>query len=122
MADRPLFIKELVRQVHNELYESQEERELQGQDALFEVEKLTIEANFIVTDSETESGGIDFKLLKYNAGGSSKNERVHKVILELVTPSKPSSNVPRSDDKSSGGGTGGGFLTPRKGLNPAPIR
>jgi hypothetical protein len=122
MADKPLFIKELIRQVHNELAESQEERELEGQDALFEVEKLTIEANFIATDSETESGGIDFKLLKYNAGGSSKNERVHKVTLELTTPTKPVKKKVKPQTKSTGGGSGGGFGSPVKGMNPAPIR
>ncbi|ENO2185825.1 trypco2 family protein [Vibrio alginolyticus] len=117
MNEKSLFIGELIRKVHDELRESQERRELEGHEALFEIDTLTIEANFIVTEHESEGGGFDFKILKYNANASNKNETIHKIVLQL----KANQN-PFEDDEYDGGGSYSVGGPARKGINPSPYR
>ena len=115
MSEKSLFIKDLVRQVHKELLESQQEREAKGDSALFKVEKLTIEANFIVTDDQQTSAGIGFHLLKADAKVNYKTEQVHKVTLKLGLENTCTTEKQSPSSTKSGGGSG----LPR-GANPAP--
>jgi hypothetical protein len=88
-ASRSLFIKDLIRRVHQELLESQKEREECGEVAIFEVEKMTIEVNFVVTDSKEAKGGLDFKIITIGGldlGGKAEyqQQQVHKIVLSLT--------------------------------------
>lgn len=82
-SDKPLFIGELIRQVQNELVESQSQREAEGKSAIFEVESLTIEVNFVVSASSTGKGGFDLKILTLGGEKMYKDEQVHKITLTL---------------------------------------
>jgi hypothetical protein len=109
-----LFIGELIRRVHKELVDSQMQREAEGLDNLFEVEKLTIEANFVVTQSSEGKGHFDFKVLTFGGVGvdgnnSYKKEQVHKITLVLKTMS---STISESGDVI--------VIPPTKGLRPSP--
>jgi hypothetical protein len=88
MADRKapgsLFIKDLIRRVDSELRESQAEREASGQAAIFAVEKLTLEVNFVVTESAQGKGGLDFKIITIGGEKGYEQQQVHKVTLQLA--------------------------------------
>jgi hypothetical protein len=90
LAQSSLSLKELLRYVKQELVESQREREASGEAALFEVEGLILEVNFIVIKSKAARGGIDFKVLTLggiNVGGGKdyQEHQVHKITLTLKT-------------------------------------
>jgi hypothetical protein len=92
-----LFIKELIRKVHQELIDSQNERESNGMDPLFYVKDLTIEANFIVETEVNGGGGIRFGIVSINGGAKYNSHQVHKITLTLST----------SDSRLAGGNDGG---------------
>ena len=56
---RPLFVKELIRRVHQELKDSKAERERSGEPPIFEVERMTIEVNFVAIESKEARGGLE---------------------------------------------------------------
>jgi hypothetical protein len=78
-----LFVRELIRRVHQELLESREERQKSGAPAIFQVEGMTIEVNFVAIDTKGVRGGLDFKVI--TAGGEKhyENQQVHKITLSL---------------------------------------
>ena len=83
-----LFIKELIRRVHQELLESQEEREKSNQAPLFKVEEMTIEVNFVAIESKEMKGGLDFKVIAIGGVDLSKGKKyqqqqIHKITLTL---------------------------------------
>jgi len=83
-----LFIKDLIRRVQVELMESQKEREQNGEPAIFEVEKMTIEVNFVAIESKKAEGGLDFKIIAVGGidlGGSAgiQQQQIHKITLSL---------------------------------------
>ena len=93
MTDRPadgsVFVRELIRRVHQDLVESREERRASGSPAIFEVERLTVEVNFVAVAAKDARGGLDFKVITIgglNVGGGKhyENQEVHKVTLELA--------------------------------------
>lgn len=86
---KSLFIKDLIRRVQQELLESQKERIANGEPAIFQVEKMTIEVNFVVSQSSEAKGGFDFKLITIGGikiGGSKEyqQEQIHKITLSLT--------------------------------------
>ncbi|HSK74544.1 MAG TPA: trypco2 family protein [Pyrinomonadaceae bacterium] len=112
-----LSLKELIRRVQQELVDSQKEREEKGDDALFEVEKLTLEVNFVVTRSNDAKGSLDFKVLtvggiSLGGGKNYQQQQVHKIILSLkAIPDKPKKRII--------GGGGAANLPGRRGFHPA---
>lgn len=78
-----LFIRDLIRRVHQELYASRQERLAAGQVPIFEVDKLVLEVNFVAIESTDIKGGIDFKIITAGAGGSYQHQQVHKVTLSM---------------------------------------
>ncbi|MCC7505439.1 MAG: hypothetical protein IT259_09065 [Saprospiraceae bacterium] len=83
-----LFIKDLIRLIHKELTESQSERVQNNEAPLFEVDSLTIEANFIIKEETKGKVGLSFKLLTFGGfdAGNEDNiakEKVHKISLTL---------------------------------------
>jgi len=84
-----LFVKDLIRRVHQELLDSQKERQECEEGPMFEVERLTIEVNFVVTHSTEAHGGLDFKIITIGGAGVGANaeyqhQQVHKITLSLV--------------------------------------
>ena len=115
--ENSLSLKELIRGVQQELIESQKERQEKGDPSLFEVEKLTLEINFVVTRSQGGKGSFEVKVLTFggfNLGGEGnfQQQKIHKITLSLkaVPPSKTA-------PETSGGGGGGGGRGPQDHLH-----
>jgi hypothetical protein len=113
--NRSLSIKELIQQVRRELAESDLERRKEGRKAIFQVEDLTLEVNFIVTHSGKGGGGFSFQVLTLggaNLGGEKayENQQVHKITLSLKaippteTPTTPEELASRRNYPSGLGG------------------
>jgi hypothetical protein len=88
-----LFIKELIRRVHEELLASRAERVGADQDPIFEVASLVLEVNFVVTESKEAKGGLDFKIITAGAGASYDRQQVHKVTLTLAAIPTPADGL-----------------------------
>ena len=90
-----LGLKDLLRQTRLEIEAAAREREAAGEAGLFQVDSVTIEANFIVR----KNAGIDgsFRLLAVTLDGSGKyeKEQVQKVtvVLSPVQARKPAASV-----------------------------
>jgi Trypsin-co-occurring domain 2 len=89
-----LFIKDLIRRVHDELYESRSEREASGQDPIFEVSALTLEVNFVVVEKKGLQGGLDFRVITAGAGKNYEQQQIQKITLSLTA-------LPGDDDSGS---------------------
>src|SRR5215470_4052788 len=98
MADYDLSLKNLIRAVSDELLESRRERLAAGIPALFEIENLTIEVSFVVTESKGGGGGFDLKVIKADANVKYDKEQVHKVALTLKALGSDDSIVPDLPD------------------------
>ncbi len=102
MALKNLLIKDLIRQIHKELIESQTERENENLEPLFSVESLKIEANFVAVDDQQAEAGFGFHLLKAGGKINYKQEQIHKITLNLTTiePKAPSSTQGKKAKKN----------------------
>jgi len=78
-----ISLKELIRTVSDELMASRAERLAANRPAIFEVDGLTIEVSFIITESDAAGGGFDLKILKANAKSDYRQESIHKITLTL---------------------------------------
>lgn len=83
MIGHELSLKELIRAVSDELIESREERLASHTPPIFEVDELTIEAGFVITESDSGGGGFDLKILKADVKTDYAQETVHKISLKL---------------------------------------
>jgi hypothetical protein len=88
------LIKELLGQVRSELLFL--EKDTQNKKKVFTVDKLTIEAHFIASDTSADDKGLDLRLVKIGTNTNYKSESVHKIILELnaFNESKPEGGMP----------------------------
>ena len=84
-----LFIKDLISKVHDELLQSRQAREQRGDPAIFEVEQMTLEVNFVAQRDSEFNGGIDLKIVTVGGarlGGARhyNNQQIHKITLTLA--------------------------------------
>jgi hypothetical protein len=79
-----LFLKELLTRVQRELRESRQERQERSEEAIFEVERLTLEVNFVAQVDREIQGGLDLKIVTAGGTASYQNQQIHKIVLELV--------------------------------------
>jgi hypothetical protein len=124
VADK-LFIAELIRKVHDELIRSQEIRESEGKEPLFVVNDLTIEVNFVATESLSKKGGLDFKIITAGAEKEYNMQETHKVTLNLVVNNelKDDTHTTKKEEKTevrSSGGGGGGRISKFIKVYPSP--
>lgn len=98
MPESDLSLKNLIRAVSGELLASQTERLEAGQRALFEIEELTIEVSFVVTETRGGGGGFDLKVVKADANVRYDRERVHKITLKLKALGEEDAAVPDLPD------------------------
>ncbi len=110
-------ISSLIRSVHNELIKSQEQREAENIAPLFEVESLTIEANFIISKIKESKGKFDLKIIGVDGMQNIKKEQVHKIILKLKT-----TDLIINKDESNKGGYSRIGHKHTKGILPAPSK
>ena len=86
--EESLHIKDLLTKVREELVESQSQRESEGRDALFQVEKLTLEIHFVAQASTELNGGLDLKVVTVGGvhlGGKHtyQDQQIHVITLTL---------------------------------------
>jgi hypothetical protein len=84
-----LFIKDLIGKVHEELLQARREREERGDPAIFEVDQMTLEVNFVAQRDTNFTGGIDLKIVTVGGaqlGGARhyQDQQVHKITLTLA--------------------------------------
>lgn len=84
---RDLNLKDLIRQISNELILSQTERENEQIEPIFQVDRLHIEVNFIVEKNAKIKGGFDLKVVTTGMEEDKKEQLIHKIALDL-TPVK----------------------------------
>jgi hypothetical protein len=83
MPEDDLSLKALIQAVSEELRSSRAERLAQGLPPLFEVQDLTIEVSFVVTQSKGGGAGFDLKVVRADGTVKYDRESVHKVTLTL---------------------------------------
>ena len=83
METPDLTLKTLIRAVNQELWEARAERLSDGRKAIFQVEELTLEVSFVVTESSEGGGGIDFKIVKADGKVKYDDQSVQKIVLKL---------------------------------------
>ena len=94
LPSESLFIKDLIRKVNDELIESRTERIRSGEPAIFEVEKLTIEVNFVAVVNKEARAGIEFRVItvggKLGGGGSIQQQQIHRAKYDAhADPTQP---------------------------------
>jgi hypothetical protein len=98
MAEEDLSLKKLIRAVSDDLIASRDERLAAGASALFEIQDLTIEVSFVVTESKGGGGGFDLKVVRADANMKYERESVHKITLTLKALGMEELNVPDLPD------------------------
>lgn len=88
-AGQSLFIKDLISKVHEELLQARQERQQRGDPAIFEVDQMTLEVNFVAQRDSDFSGGIDLKIVTVGGaqlGGTRhyQDQQIHKITLTLA--------------------------------------
>lgn len=78
-----LSLTELLTRVRQELRESETVRIANGEEALFKVEGLTLEVNFVVTETRKGKGAVDLKVVSLGGSQEFAEQQVHKVTLSL---------------------------------------
>lgn len=78
-----LGIGELIRSVHRELLESRRARIAKGLAPFFQVQGLTVEVHFVVTQSDKARAGFDLKVVTAGADRAYEESQVHKIRLDL---------------------------------------
>ena len=78
-----ISLKQLIKKVSDELIESRSERIAELREPIFEIDSLTIEASFTVSNSKNASGGFDLHILSGNLDKLSSSEKIHKITLKL---------------------------------------
>ena len=85
-----LELKDLIRRTREELLELEAERTARGNEPLFRVDSIVVEASFIVEESNTSKGGFDLKLISAGAEAAYGKNEIHKVAVTLTAPTAPS--------------------------------
>lgn len=114
----PPLLKELIRQIRQELTEVVEERIENKEAPLFSINKITLEVHFVVEASDQKEAGVSAKLLAvagFKVGAEQKysTEQIQKITLELsaIQPSKSARDTTENDPAgTSDTGDGGGYV------------
>ena len=90
-----LGLKDLLRQTRLEIEAAAREREAAGEAGLFQVDSVTIEANFIVRKNAGVDGSFRLLAVTLDGGGKYEKEQVQKVtvVLSPVQAGKPAASV-----------------------------
>jgi hypothetical protein len=79
-----LSLKTLISAISDELLASQAERAAAGRPALFEVNEVTLEVSFVITNSKSGGGGFTFHVLKAEGSVKYDTQSVQKATLKLA--------------------------------------
>lgn len=81
-SSQNLGIKELVDKVQSELVDAANSS---SRTAMFEVKSFDLEINFLLTDRQTQSGGIQAKVITLGDEIESSAQKVQKITLHMET-------------------------------------
>src|SRR5271166_1269490 len=98
MRQHDLSLKTLIRAFSEELQTSQAERLASGLPPLFEVQDLTVEVSFVVTESESGGGGFNLTVVRADGNVKYDTGSVHKITLKLKALSKEDLMIPDLPD------------------------
>lgn len=92
IIEKGISLSETIEAIQDELIKSQKRRMEQNKPALFETDRLVIEANCIITKKTDAEGGIEFKLIPglkvdTKADYVSEKSMIHKITIEFKTVS-----------------------------------
>ncbi len=107
-------LKDLIRQTRQEIEAAARERAEAGEPGLFQVESVTLEANFVVRKGGEGSAGVKFLAVTLDGGAKYEKEQVQKVTV-VLTPVKPA--APASGILTEAGGA---YVLQPDLLNPKP--
>lgn len=101
-----LLLREMIARVREELLQAESDRKEVTEKEFFRVHSVTLEVNFVVSESTEGGGGIDFKVLSASGKKTYQEQQVHKVSVALTSPEtpwvKPSNiqlwNAPKPDE------------------------
>lgn len=84
-------ISDVIRSVHTQLLEAEQDRRDRQLEPLFETKGLTLEIQFLVASEKELKGGVKAWVVEAGASGRRTSSSTHKMILELgvVTPGQP---------------------------------
>lgn len=112
IIEKGISLSETIEAIQDELIRSQKRRSEQNKPALFETDRLILEANCIITKNTAAEGGVEFKLIPGLQVGTkadyvSEKSMVHKITIEFKTVS---SETAASNDANGKNATGRRFL------------
>lgn len=92
IIEKGISLSDTIEAIQDELIKSQKRRSEQNKPALFETDRLVLEANCIITKNTAAEGGIEFKLIPGLQVGTkadyvSEKSMVHKITIEFKTVS-----------------------------------
>ena len=76
-------ISALIRDVHKELVDSQNDRESNGLDPFFAFDSFDLEINFATTESTGVEGGLGIKIISAKGNEKYTSEQVHKLTIRM---------------------------------------
>ena len=83
---RELLLRELIARVRKELLDAESDRKKITDKEFFRVDSVTLEVNFVVSESYEGGGGIDLKVISASGKKTYAEEQVHKVSVSLTSP------------------------------------
>lgn len=92
IMEKGISLSDTIEAIQDELIKSQKKRMEQNKPALFETDRLVLEANCIITKNVAAEGGVEFKLIPglpvgAKADYASEKSMVHKITIEFKTVS-----------------------------------
>lgn len=108
IMEKGVSLSDTIEAIQDELIKSQKKRMEQNKPALFETERLVLEANCIIAKNVAAEGGVEFKLIPglpvdAKADYASEKSMVHKITIEFKTVSSETSEARRRFiDENSG--------------------
>ncbi len=109
IIEKGISLSDTIEAIQDELMKSQKRRKDQGKPALFETDRLVLEANCIITKNKAAEGGIEFKLIPGLQVGTkadyvSEKSMVHKITIEFKTvPSGQAAANPKNEGNETTG-------------------
>ncbi|MCM1122889.1 MAG: hypothetical protein NC416_09920 [Eubacterium sp.] len=107
IVEKGISLSDTIGAIQDELIKSQKKRKDQNKPALFETDRLVLEANCIITKNVAVEGGVEFKLIPClpvdaKADYASEKSMVHKITIEFKTVSSETTETRKLMGEMSG--------------------
>lgn len=118
IMEKGISLSDTIEAIQDELIKSQKRRIEQNKPALFETDRLVLEANCVITKNMAAEGGVEFKLIPGLSIGAktdyaSEKSMVHKITIEFKTVSSETTETTKTRRR---------FIDESNGIHPkAPV-